>query len=322
LDFTKKDVQELIGLTQTQEQMKTLIRKGVFETNSSSSHSISLASEDKDFIFDTIYPDQNGTIRLTGGWFQWDWFKHNDAITKANYAATDFQNNSDLIDLLNEVIMEQTGATEILHMIGDSSIDHDSVGTTPRTKEELRNFIFNKNSWLFGGNDNESPDPTFYDVPEFKFVTPKSIIKGSGQSVQMIVPKYKYELVVDGLEKTTKYKEYPTDEELSNGVESLTGNLLMNDSGSFLDPEITGSIMFQISNNEDYFKKSFWVNQDYSDGTIIMVKENQFRQFEDELDKKGLFKDKNWKEKSNILRSELLNRPDIAKKVSFTLREI
>ena len=42
--------------------MKKLIRKGVFETNSSSSHSISLVTEDKQFVLDTLYPDQNGIV--------------------------------------------------------------------------------------------------------------------------------------------------------------------------------------------------------------------------------------------------------------------
>lgn len=46
--------------------MKTIIRRGVFETNSSSSHSISIASEDKEFVMDTIYPDQNGVVRIVG----------------------------------------------------------------------------------------------------------------------------------------------------------------------------------------------------------------------------------------------------------------
>ena len=45
---------------------KKLIRSGVFETNSSSSHSVSVANETKEFVLDTIYPDQDGIIELRG----------------------------------------------------------------------------------------------------------------------------------------------------------------------------------------------------------------------------------------------------------------
>jgi len=61
---------------------KRLIRQSVFETNSSSAHSISLGKDTgKQFLLDTLYPDQNGTITLTGGEFGWDWFKENRFIS-------------------------------------------------------------------------------------------------------------------------------------------------------------------------------------------------------------------------------------------------
>ena len=149
--------------------MKKLIRKGVFETNSSSSHSIALATEDKEFVLDTIYPNQDGIIIINGDEYGWEWFKHNDSETKASYAAQSFANDSNQLDELREVIMEQTGATEVIfNGLNNGYIDHDSYGIVPTGKSELRNFIFNKNSWLFGGNDNSSPDPTFYHVPEIR----------------------------------------------------------------------------------------------------------------------------------------------------------
>lgn len=305
--------------------MKTLIRKGVFETNSSSSHSISLAAEDKDFILDTIYPDQDGVIKLTGGEFGWDWFKHNDAQTKANYAAVDLGRS----ELLVEVIKEQTGAKEVLFLFTDdhngpnwSYIDHDSTGTTPRDKQELRNFIFNKNSWLFGGNDNSEADPTFYDVPEFKFNSNNFIKGDQSKTISMIYPRYQYELIVDGLNKTTKYKESPSAEEIDNGMSSLFNGILMTEDGTFLVPEMTSSIYFQISRRRDFFELSYWILQDYSKGYVVLTKENQVMMFKNELEKKGLFNDKNYEEKENILREEILKHSNLAKKVSFTLKEI
>lgn len=90
---------------------KKLIRSGVFETNSSSSHSVSIADENKDFVLDMIYPNDEGIIVLFGGEFGWDWFKHNDALTKANYAAVAHKHNPDLVI---EVIKEQTGADHVV----------------------------------------------------------------------------------------------------------------------------------------------------------------------------------------------------------------
>ena len=43
---------------------KKLIRTGVYETNSSSSHSLSIANETKEFVLDTIYPDQDGILTV------------------------------------------------------------------------------------------------------------------------------------------------------------------------------------------------------------------------------------------------------------------
>ena len=126
--------------------MKQLIRKGVFETNSSSSHSIAIATEDKEFVLDTIYPNQDGIIVINGDEYGWEWFKHNDAETKASYAAQSFVNDDDSLDILKEVIMEQTGATEIIFSgLSEGYIDHESYGIVPKTSRELKDFIFNKN---------------------------------------------------------------------------------------------------------------------------------------------------------------------------------
>ena len=84
---------------------KKLIRVGVWETNSSSSHSLSLgSSQSKDFVLDTIYPDEEGKIYINGGEFGWEWNKFNDSMTKANYAAQQLENSD--MDNFIEVIKE------------------------------------------------------------------------------------------------------------------------------------------------------------------------------------------------------------------------
>jgi hypothetical protein len=220
---------------------KILIRKGVFETNSSSAHSVSIADETKEFVLDALYPDQNGNILLTGGEFGWDWFKHNDALTKANYAAQAFNNNGNDMEMLVDVIKEMTGAEEVLFDCEDGYIDHDSYGTAPTNREDLKNFIFNKNSWLFGGNDNSTADPTFYHVPEFK-------------AGRMILPEYKYELKIEGYGKTTKFLKKPTIEDLENGLDAILSGVKLYDRGNGLYFDDDNSIYAQIHRSNDYFE--------------------------------------------------------------------
>src|SRR5579885_45905 len=88
------------------------IRNKVFETNSSSSHSISIYNATKG-LYDTITPDSNGVITLTGGEFGWEWEKYNDAITKANYAAVFALGDQQMTDMLVQVIKDHTGAKEV-----------------------------------------------------------------------------------------------------------------------------------------------------------------------------------------------------------------
>lgn len=222
-----------------------LIRKGVFETNSSSAHSVSIADDTKEFVLDTLYPDQNGQILLTGGEFGWEWFKHNDALTKANYAAQSFEGNENHQEMLIDIIKEMTGADEVIFDCENGYIDHDSYGTAPTNREELKSFIFNKNSWLFGGNDNSTPDPTFYHVPEFK-------------AGRMILPEYKYELKVEGFDKTTKFLKKPSKDELVEGLSALLGDVKLYDMGNGYYFDNDRSVYGMLNRREGYYEYSSW----------------------------------------------------------------
>lgn len=235
---------------------KILVRKGVFETNSSSSHSISIADDTKQFVMDTIYPNQDGMVEISGDDFGWDWFKHNDAITKASYAAQQFANSETSLEALAEVIKEQTGADEVKFVgLDNGYVDHDSYGIVPSDKESLRNFIFNKNSWLFGGNDNSSPDPTFYDVPEFR-------------DGRMVVPVYTHQLSIEGYKEKTKFKGKPTEEEISDGLNALLQNVYLTEGGHFDDDN---SIYAQLYRDRDkLYEFSTWRNPiDHENGIIV-----------------------------------------------------
>jgi hypothetical protein len=140
-----------------------MIRKKVFETNSSSSHSISISEDDKNFLLDYMIPDDTGTIELVGGEFGWEWERYTDAETKANYFALDNFNDREALQDLADIITEQTGAKRVLLNIS-GYIDHQSVGTTRcLSKAQIKNFIFNKKSILYTGNDNSDAPSGFYE---------------------------------------------------------------------------------------------------------------------------------------------------------------
>ena len=285
--------------------MKKIVRTAVFETNSSSTHSISVAKDEMDFVMDTIYPDQDGKILVLGCEFGWGWEKLNDSMTKLAYV---FQDQEDRRDMIIEVVKEQTGAEEVIFDEAGGYIDHDGCGTADEVcynKETLRNFIFNKNSWLFIGNDNTQPDPMFYDTPEFK-------------GGRMIIPRYKYELVIEGLEKTTKYKDYPDDEELRNGIDSIVDDALLTEEGYFITDK---SFHWQITRTRDYYTKSWGVDQDYSTKEVRFLKENDQRlrdiQKEFETDK-----NMNYHTRFKLVTEKALEVPGLVKKVKFKLKKL
>jgi hypothetical protein len=290
--------------------MKKLIRKGIFETNSSSSHSVSIADEDKEFVLDTIYPNQHGTIIVRGDEYGWDWFKHNDAETKASYAAQQFSNDSDMLEKLEYVIKEQTGAERVIFEgLNDGYVDHDSVGILPRTARELKNFIFNKNSWLFGGNDNSEASPEFYHVPEYK----------EGRLIQ---PEFKYELSIDGLKQTAKFVNKPNGEELQSAISSLLGDALLTENGTFI---IDNSIMWQISRDRDYYEYYYRSNFDSESREILFKKENTYSEqnnIQKKLEGIGKLEGLDWRQKEELFLEEMLKVPGLIKKVKFTLNEI
>lgn len=289
--------------------MKKIVRTGVFETNSSSSHSLSVARDDQEFVYDTIYPDQNGIIRVTGQEFGWGWSKHNDAMTKLAYA---FQDSFGMEELISRVVRKQTGATEVIFDEAGGYIDHDGVGTTSDirgSEEDMRNFIFNKNSWLFIGNDNTEPDPMFFNVPEFR-------------DGKMIIPEYKYELVIDGLDQTTKYLEYPGPEELSQGIDALTRDVYLQENGHFFKED---SIFWQIGRPRNtYYVKDWSIEQDYDTNEVRFLKENDDRWYTlcRKLDTDPEYKKLDWAKKHDVKTLEAMAIEGLVKKVKFELREI
>lgn len=170
--------------------MTTNIRTGVFETNSSSSHSITLCISPVSSM-DKIPLTEDGEARIYPGEFGWGISDHNDAPTKASYCLVhamstlpretiEMDDNGDsdeppkpphatqaelklpLVQMLERVIKRGTKCEQV-KFVPDSGydrwgyIDHQStdVPYTVFTDEDtLFRFIFNPRSELHIDNDN------------------------------------------------------------------------------------------------------------------------------------------------------------------------
>lgn len=142
-----------------------LIRNSVFETNSSSCHSISLGAS---HVFnDTIVPDSEGNITLTPGEFGWEICDYTDAETKLQYAwtwAKNYAQDSDsAIEYLTNLVCEYTGAKAIAYTpdscqwCKDGYIDHQSEDVMKDIfydSVKLKEFLFCSGSVLHTDNDN------------------------------------------------------------------------------------------------------------------------------------------------------------------------
>lgn len=170
--------------------MKKLIRDSVFETNSSSCHSLSIGGKaGLDVVYDTISPNELGNIILTGGQYGRSFYKTNDPMEKANYLAVATlygYNKKDLIECIKEHTQCENVILEVSDEYSSSSwsyIDHESTGNTP-DKEDMKEFIFSKNSWLYIAHDEASPPIDFY----------KNDVYNEDGSIEKL--KQPYELVV------------------------------------------------------------------------------------------------------------------------------
>lgn len=158
--------------------MKT-IRHNVFETNSSSSHSVTIATG---FKGETPLKEKHkgGPITLTRGEFGWEWQDFTDFESKLKYAYTlaagqgpwsksepdklSKAGNRE-IQTLEKILKRYLGVTKVIMMNNWGYVDHQSEADSKtdiyQSEETLINFLFNDESEFRTGNDNE--DPYGYD---------------------------------------------------------------------------------------------------------------------------------------------------------------
>lgn len=141
-----------------------VIRKGVFETNSSSSHSISISGEDD------YYPKANDAenIKIYYGEFGWEYKKLNTVYDKLSYIITMIEECYEdyYLEWLKELIEEYLGCDlKVVNLDGfyeKGYIDHQShhildeyfVNNKDKFKEKIKELIFNNKYSIITDNDN------------------------------------------------------------------------------------------------------------------------------------------------------------------------
>lgn len=162
--------------------MKVNIRNSVFETNSSSSHAVNVdPAETYDFSIDKESL-RNGVLRVELRSFGQKWERFRTTENKVAYLAAqlcanllnDQPRGSDVRRIVKKnargerliAVLENTLGCKVELIRPDTSssfaiyVDHESIGIGMEvfnSDEELKTFLFSKNSYVTTGNDNVQP---------------------------------------------------------------------------------------------------------------------------------------------------------------------
>lgn len=153
------------------------IRHSVFETNSSSSHSLVFSSIDRGYSYD-LPVDKKGVLTIPFGEFGWGPDILRTPLQKLSYLVTDnsqwridddsrkswddileeLKSNDKINEIINLVKSKCPQVKEVTFDVASSYyprgyIDHDSVGTS--NSEDPEELIFNNRIIILIDNDNE-----------------------------------------------------------------------------------------------------------------------------------------------------------------------
>lgn len=129
------------------------IRHGVFETNSSSTHSICIPKDGSDLIIPSH-------VQLVQGEFGWEWDTLSSHYEKLSYLYTGLEANGrdkDVEKLIS--ILEAKGVTVEQNDKQSGYVDHSSdlgefLDAVMESEEKLLNFLFSPLAFINTGNDN------------------------------------------------------------------------------------------------------------------------------------------------------------------------
>lgn len=164
-------------------QVTRQVRRGVFETNSSSSHSLTLAGAKTSNPLFSKEVLREGTVLVAPGSFSWEWQRFYSLEHKLSYLLTSVlrgeptpsrglrgctkqvRDESEAFDRVCRMVKEHTGVEVLVAPDASGYIDHQSEDLGPRimaSDDTLRALLFDENSCIQTGNDNSAPP---LDIP-------------------------------------------------------------------------------------------------------------------------------------------------------------
>ena len=137
--------------------MKRTVRRSVFESNSSSMHSISIIGGDRMNKFLPVSDD--GKVHIQYGEFGWGYNVLKTPSQKTSYLITDQRESHDLI---KQAVKDYAGLELVIeekpsNFYPEGYVDHQSSGTSSkycRDVETIKDFIFNDKYTIIIDNDN------------------------------------------------------------------------------------------------------------------------------------------------------------------------
>ena len=153
--------------------MKKQVRKNIFETNSSSTHSIVVGNNGED-----IYAGLPKKLKFRGGEFGWEHRLYTDTQTKANYLFTSLiytDTPMEYIERIKDILTKWNIETEFEEVVDkkgcdgsiyydianrDCYVDHgdenqDLVKELCEDEAKLMNYLFSDGSYVETSNDND-----------------------------------------------------------------------------------------------------------------------------------------------------------------------
>jgi hypothetical protein len=142
-----------------------VVRNSVFETNSSSSHSLSLGSDDLNTQPFDNQDTERGYIEVGCGEYGWEIETYTSVYSKISYLITYVDESTDClstdvdprIGLIKQVIKDYSGLDSVF-IYGTGYIDHQSMDVPAEIieggYETIRQFLFSKDSYFETDNDN------------------------------------------------------------------------------------------------------------------------------------------------------------------------
>lgn len=185
-----------------------MIRKAIFETNSSSSHSFSMGPEGR-LAKELTITDDNKIIVESGIW-EYDHKKTNSADIKLSYLIdycySIFKNPDSAINAIKKVVLDFTGADDMIVDKELTCVDHQSLNIIDSrdivNPEFIKEFIFNPGTWLYTTWDSDDLSIDFFEGNKTLFYTivlelPCDIYKEGKDKIKVEIPIYYEENAYD-----------------------------------------------------------------------------------------------------------------------------